>query len=148
MALLPWQGHLAVFVKRHRFLGKLIALRWQSHCASLAESLRFVGRVTALRWRCHCASGGSEARCWFLVRGIAGKCSAVRGGVWLFFFTSWMLVGRFGETACWRFLPYWRSVRNLEKRESDASENTNETPRKLKMKCFENCEWSCVIPYE
>ena len=53
-----------------------------------------------------------------------------------------------GETACWRFLPYWRSVRNLEKWESDTSENTNEPPRKLKMNCFENYEWPCVIPYE
>ena len=53
-----------------------------------------------------------------------------------------------GKTACWLFLPYWRSVRNLEKRESNASENTNETLRELKMKCFEICEWPCVIPYE
>ena len=77
-----------------------------------------------------------------------GNVLLVRGEVWQSFFASRMLVGRVVETACWRFLPYWRGVRNLEKRESDASENINETLRKLKMKCFENCEWPCVIPYE
>ena len=132
--LLLWQSVVASLARSFGCFCKVTLLLWQSHCASLAMSLRFWGEWSKLLVFC-------EGNCW-------GNVLLVRGGVWSGFFACRMLVGRFVETACWRFLLYWRSVRNLEKGESDASENTNETLRKLEMKCFENYGWPCVIPYE
>ena len=117
---LPWQGHLAAFVKWRCFFGKLIALPWQGHCASLAMSLRFWGEWSKLLVSC-------DGNCWgnVLLWGVKFGSPSSPVGCWSV--ASWKLLAggsfRIGAVCV-------------------TSKKGNLMPRKIQMKRLGNWKWN------
>ena len=117
----------ASLVKSFGCVCKVTPLLWQTHCASLAMSLRFVGDVTALL-------GGVEQVAGFLWGELLGNVLLVRGGVWLFFFASRMLVGRSGKLLAGGSFRIGAVC--------VTSKKGNLMPRKIQMKRLGNWKWN------